>query len=144
LIPRPQEIVNWDSDPDFIEYAIDHPPAQPKGPEHIKPLKSSTATKPHIVKKSEPTDDTFLDASVSVASTASDASSVATLPSFARANWTNRFLPTLYHHFGSSRELWKLFTKGDKMLLIIQEVVNVVYPNATYRAKWGNKICAVV
>jgi len=37
-----------------------------------------------------------------------------------------------------------MFTKGDEMLLIIQEVINAVYPDNTYRAKWGDKICTAV
>lgn len=70
---------------------------------------------------------------------------VSSLPLFVRTNWVSRFLPTLYHRFGSSEEPWKLFTKGDEMLSIIQELIKAVYPdNNTYRARWGDKICAAV
>jgi hypothetical protein len=74
----------------------------------------------------------------------SDAASVNGLPDFVRANWVNRFLPTLYHRFGSSTEPWKMFTKGTEMLSIIQEVINTVYPDNTYRARWGDSICNAV
>lgn len=77
-------------------------------------------------------------------STATDAGSVSGLPAFARTGWVSRFLPTLFHRFGCSKEPWKMFTKGDEMLLIIQEVINAVYPDNTYRAKWGDQICTAV
>lgn len=68
------------------------------------------------------------------------------LPEFARADWTSRFLPTLYHRFRSSDQPWKAFTKGNEMVAIIQEVVNEVYPRHKYkyRARWGDRLCAMV
>jgi hypothetical protein len=81
---------------------------------------------------------------ISTVSTTEGSSSVPGLPNFARANWVSRFLPTLYHRFGSSKEPWKLFTKGDNMLTIIQEVVNAVYPDSRYRVKWGDNLCIAV
>lgn len=82
---------------------------------------------------------------ISTESTDADSVSVSSLPLFVRTNWVSRFLPTLYHRFGSSEEPWKFFTKGDEMLSIIQELIKAVYPdNNTYRARWGDKICAAV
>jgi hypothetical protein len=71
-------------------------------------------------------------------------SSVSGLPTFVRAGWISDFLPTLYHRFGSSKEPWKMFSKGNEMLLIIQEIINSVYPGNKYRAKWGDTICTAV
>ena len=81
---------------------------------------------------------------VSTGSSNVDTGSVSGLPSFVRADWVNGFLLTLYHRFGSSEEPWKMFTKGDEMLLVIQQVINAVYPGTKYRVKWGDKICMAV
>ena len=135
----------WDSDPDFIEYVSPEKPG-PSGHQGDKKPKSSGAVKSYATtsKKSDPIRATALP-STSSAPTSSDAStSVLILPEFARAAWTSRFLPTLYHRFGSSNKPWKMFTKGSEMLSIIQEVINAVYPDINYRAKWGDRICSVV
>lgn len=142
-----QEIVVWDSDPDFIEYK--HSPATPEGPSENKAPESKKASGPSTIVKSRTKSTIKLEPAasssfVSTLSTTTDAGSVSGLPSFVRASWISRFLPTLYHRFGSSRDPWKMFTKGDEMLLIIQEVINAVYPDITYRAKWGDKICTAV
>ena len=77
-------------------------------------------------------------------STSTDTGNVSTLPMFVCTNWVNCFLPMLYHCFGSSNKPWKMFTKGDEMLLIIQEAINTVYPGNTYRVKWGDSVCTMV
>ena len=79
-----------------------------------------------------------------ISSSSSTDSVISSLPTFARTNWVSRFLPTLYHRFGSSTDPWAMFTKGDEMLSIVQEVLNAVYPNIKYRVKWGDKICTAV
>jgi hypothetical protein len=66
------------------------------------------------------------------------------LPEFVRANWVTRFLPSFYHRFGTSIDPWNTFSKGEEMRKIIQEVVNKVYPDSMYQAKWGDKICTTV
>jgi hypothetical protein len=76
-------------------------------------------------------------------STVADAN-VFKLPEFVRADWATRFLPTLFHCFGSCVDPWEMFTKGDQMLKIIQKLVNTVYPNNNYCAKWGDQICFAV
>ena len=138
-----QEVLVWDSDPDFREYryrtATPEGPSEKKAPEDLKPSRPSSTTK-------SPTNATVKaesSTSGSLVSAAED-SSLSGLPDFVRANWASRFLPTLYHCFGSSKEPWKLFTKGDELLSIIQELINVVYPNSRYRVKWGDKICFAV
>ena len=134
-----QEVLVWDSDPDFIEYryrtATPEGPSEKKAPKDLKPSRPSTMAK-------SPTNGTVkaeFSTSGSLVSIAED-SSLSGLPNFVLANWVNRFLPMLYHRFGSSEEPWKLFTKGTEMLSIIQELINVVYPNSKYRVKWGDKI----
>ena len=70
--------------------------------------------------------------------------SVRSLPEFVRADWVSRFLPTLYHRFGASADLWNTFSKGEEMLKVIQEVVNTVFPGNVYHARWGDRICTAV
>lgn len=69
---------------------------------------------------------------------------VFSLPEFVRAAWVSRFLPTLYHRFGSCVDPWNTFSKGDDMLKIVQELINTVYPDNVYHARWGDKITYVV
>jgi len=57
------------------------------------------------------------------------------LPTFARANWSTSFLPTLYALLGSSSKPWKLYKKGSGILETAQEVINIVYPNSGYHVK---------
>jgi hypothetical protein len=135
--PWQQQVAVWDSDPDFIEY--ESSPAKPERPKSKKPSKPSTVSQSRVVKL-EPATSGSLVASAST----TDAGSVSGLPEFVRANWVGRFLPTLYHCFGSSKEPWNMFTKGREMLLIIQKVINEVYPDTNYRVKWGDKICTAV
>lgn len=131
-----QQVVEWDSDSDFIEYTHELSPEKPRR-QGNKKLISSGAVKSHAAtKKLERA------TSVNPASTSSD--SISSLPEFAHAAWSSQFLPTLYHQLGSSSEPWKLFTKGNEMLLIIQELVNTIYPGTKYRAKWGDRICSMV
>lgn len=70
--------------------------------------------------------------------------SVFSLPEFVRAGWVSRFLPTLYHRFGSCIDPWNTFSKGDDMLKIVQELINTVYPDNVYHARWGDKITYAV
>lgn len=143
--PIHQEVLVWDSDPDFIEYR--YRPATPERPSEKKAPKKPK--KPSTMAKSS-TNDTIkseaaaLGSLVSTVSSNSENGSVLGLPSFVRANWAGRFLPTLYNRFGSSKEPWKMFTKGEEMVLIVQEVINAVYPNNTYSARWGDSICITV
>lgn len=137
-----------DGDPDFTEYRYRTPtpeaPSQKNAPMSKKPSgpgpsnSAKSGTKSTV--KSEPSSSGSLVSTVSTV----DAGSLSSLPQFVRMNWISRFLPTLYHRFGSSEEPWKEFSKGEGMLLIIQEVVNEVYPGNTYQARWGDKICTAV
>ena len=120
-----QEVLVWDSDPDFIEYK--RRVEKPKGTVAESFLNKKLAIQPP--NNSAPV---FVD------------TSVLGLPEFARASWVALFLPTLYHRFGIAINPWETFTKGNKMLKIIQQVVNVVYPGNTYHARWGDKICSAV
>jgi hypothetical protein len=135
-----------DSDSDFIEYVKPRTSAGNKANAKVGVLSSV-----YNYKGTDPdqqqvevwdSDPDFIE----YKSTATDAGSVPVsgLPSFVRASWVSRFLPTLYHRFGSSEDPWKMFTKGDEMLSIIQEVVNDVYPDNRYRAKWGDHLCNAV
>lgn len=135
-----QELLVWDTDSDFIEYGTPESPSEKNAPKSKKPSKPSSTAKSrtHSNDKLEPV------GAASLVFASSDAKSVTGLPDFVRAKWINRFLPTLYHRFGSSKEPWNMFTKGDEMLSIIQEVINKVYPDNTYRARWGDSICNAV
>ena len=66
------------------------------------------------------------------------------LPPFARAAWVATFLPTLYHKFGASQEVFKHFCKCDEFTEIVQEVVKRVWPTVDYKVVWGDKICSAV
>jgi hypothetical protein len=139
----------WDSDPDFIEYKYRDSPEGPSEKKALISKKPSTTAKSRTkgAVKSEPATSGSL---VSMASTTIDtgasttSSSVSELPTFVRADWISCFLPTLYHRFGSSENPWKMFTKGGEMLLIIQELIDAVYPANRYRVKWGDKISTMV
>jgi hypothetical protein len=140
----------WDEDPDFIEYTYRSATPEAEGPSKKKASMSKKPSGPSTKAKSNTNGTVKLEPAasgslVSMVSLAKDSgSSVSGLPTFVRASWISSFLPTLYHRFGSSKEPWKMFSKGDEMLSIIQEVVNSVYPDNKYRAKWGDTICSAV
>ena len=135
----------WDSDPDFIEYELS--PKKPRRQDNQK-SKSSRAVKSHATMtknlKLECTTPSLLPLVNPGSSSTSADANISGLPEFTHAALTSWFLLTLYHYFGNSSEPWKLFTKGNKMLSIIQEVINTVYPDAKYQAKWGDRICSTV
>ena len=135
----------WDSDPDFIKYKLS--PKKPRRQDNQK-SKSSRAVKSHATMtkslKLERTTPSLLHSVNPGSSSTSADASISSLPEFTCTAWTSQFLLTLYHYFGNSSEPWKLFTKGNKMLSIIQEVINTVYPDAKYQAKWGDRICSTV
>ncbi|KAH9984631.1 hypothetical protein BJV74DRAFT_776087 [Russula compacta] len=54
---------------------------------------------------------------------------------FARVKWSTSFLPTLYRRLGSAKNPWKPYKDGSSMLDMIQEILDMVYPNSGYRAK---------
>ena len=134
-----------DSDSDFIEYVKPRTSAGNKANAKVGVLSSVYTNYKGTDQQQVEVWDSDPDF-IEYKSTATDAGSVPVsgLPSFVRANWVSRFLPTLYHRFGSSLEPWKEFSKGEEMLLVIQEVVNAVYPGNSYRAKWNDQICTTV
>ncbi|KAH9988441.1 hypothetical protein BJV74DRAFT_885329 [Russula compacta] len=62
------------------------------------------------------------------------------LPMFARVKWSTSFLPTLYCRLGSAKNPWKPYKDGSSMLDMIQEILDMVYPNSGYHVRIGDKI----
>ncbi|KAH9995455.1 hypothetical protein BJV74DRAFT_739415, partial [Russula compacta] len=54
--------------------------------------------------------------------------------------WSTSFLPTLYRRLGSAKNPWKPYKDGSSMLDMIQEILDMVYPNSGYRVRIGDKI----
>jgi hypothetical protein len=63
---------------------------------------------------------------------------------FARVKWSTSFLPTLYRRLGSAKNPWKPYKDGSSMLDMIQEILDMVYPNSGYRVRIGDKIYSMV
>jgi hypothetical protein len=54
------------------------------------------------------------------------------VPQFVSADWTTRFLPTLYHVLFCAEKPFHNFVKGSHLLNIVQQVLDVVHPNHSY------------
>ncbi|KAH9960529.1 hypothetical protein BJV74DRAFT_984234 [Russula compacta] len=61
------------------------------------------------------------------------------LPTFARARWATRFLPTLSDRLASASDSWDI-GNGANIIVIIQGVLDKVYPGSGYMVKFGDKI----
>ncbi|KIJ62153.1 hypothetical protein HYDPIDRAFT_30702 [Hydnomerulius pinastri MD-312] len=72
--------------------------------------------------------------------TITTAPELSNLPDIVRAGYLNRFLPTLYHRFGASTQPWNEFTKGAGLLHIVQEVVNICFPDACHQVLYGDAL----
>lgn len=53
-------------------------------------------------------------------------------PLFVVADWTTRFLPTLYHVLFCSEKPFHEFSRGSRFAAIVQKVLNLVHPGNTY------------
>ena len=63
------------------------------------------------------------------------------LPQFTRSSWSTIFLPTLYSRLGCATNP---FVIGADMVKVIQEVVDLVYPDSDYRVRVNDKIFTLV
>lgn len=68
-------------------------------------------------------------------------SDINTLPEFARSTWGNTFLPTLYDRLGRAPDP---FLIDADMVKVIQEVVDLSYPDSDYQVHLGDRIFALV
>jgi hypothetical protein len=64
-----------------------------------------------------------------------------TLPKFARARWSSRFLPTLYDCLGCSDNP---FVINPDLLKVVQEVVDFIYPDSVYQVRVTDKFFTLV
>jgi hypothetical protein len=65
------------------------------------------------------------------------------LPSFARAGWAARFLPTLCHRLSNARDPWDIGNGAD-MLVVLQAVFDKAYPESGYKIEYGSKVYSMV
>lgn len=118
------------------DYATPSKAAQqmPKAP---KPVKSSTSRTNVLRRESSPEPSEIVYSSPIVISS----DSLKELPQFVQAEWTTRFLPTLYHCLFASDDPFSLFSKGPDLVNTVQKVLNLVYPGTKYKVVWGSKLC---
>ncbi len=92
-------------------------------------LEAKPKSKPHSAKvKSESTA-----AEISGGSTAD----INTLPEFAHSTWGTTFLLTLYDGLGCARDP---FVIDVDMVKVIQEVIDLTYPDSNYQVRLGDRI----
>lgn len=110
---------------------------EPKTRTAVQPERGSTQKRVVIVKA---------EGSSSIDKYSDDASidDLNQLPPFARAAYASVFLPTLYHRLGCSEKPFTEFSKGDKMVAVVQEVVDLVWPHSDWEVRWGDKLCSLV
>ncbi|KAF5379424.1 hypothetical protein D9615_006622 [Tricholomella constricta] len=66
-------------------------------------------------------------------------------PKFLVKVWESQFLPTMYHLFFSSEDVFAILTKGsDELLEFITKVLDVVVPGHSYTVREGTKLYATV
>lgn len=62
------------------------------------------------------------------------------LPAWITGEWVRQYLPTLYAFFFASEQPFEHFSKTDTFVDIVQMIVHLVYPDASYTAKLGDPI----
>lgn len=60
------------------------------------------------------------------------------------ADWTTRFLPTLYHALFCSSDPFKITVKSSAIVQTVQTVLDIIHPGNSYVVEWGSKICTTV
>ncbi|EDR12027.1 uncharacterized protein LACBIDRAFT_314143 [Laccaria bicolor S238N-H82] len=118
------------------DYATPSKPAQQmsKAPKSTKP----STTRTNLVKR-ESSPGPLDVAHSSPILVSSD--SLKELPHFVQAEWTTRFLPTLYHCLFASDDPFGPFSKGPNLVNTIQNVLNLLYPGNNYKVMCGSKLC---
>lgn len=121
------------------DYATPSKPAQQitKAPKSKKPSTSHTDVSK---RESSPEPSDIVCSSPMVVSS----HSLKELPHFVQAEWTTRFLPTLYHCLFASEDPFSLFSKGPDLVNTVQKVLNLIYPGHNYKVVWGSKLCQLV
>lgn len=66
------------------------------------------------------------------------------LPGFVTGDWSNVFLPTLYHALFCSENPFESFQKSNMLIATIQHVLDTVYPGNTYVVTWDSPVCQMV
>lgn len=66
------------------------------------------------------------------------------LPQFVRAKWSTAFLPTAYHRLFCSTDPLREFNKGQSLIDILQELLDIVYEGHSYKVEWNDKIVQTV
>lgn len=65
-------------------------------------------------------------------------------PLFVLADWTTRFLPTLYHVLFCSEKPFHDFSKGSVLVATVQKVLDIVHPGNSYVVATQSKIYTTV
>ena len=97
----------------------------------LKALKASKETK-MITKAIKP---------ITEGSVSTQASDILTLPEFACTKWLTHFLPTLYDCLGCSSDP---FTPSADMITLVQAIVDVAYPDSSYRVVTNDRLITMV
>lgn len=91
---------------------------------------------PERVKHCEPSVLSSRNEEVTISATASNDSDVST---FSQAGWKTCFIPTLNHCLASASNPWDIGS-GVDIIVVIQGIIDKVYPDSGYRVKFGDKI----
>jgi hypothetical protein len=99
-----------------------------------KPESEQKSTITEVKPKSKPRSATETAAETAGVAATAD---VNTLPEFARSTWGTTFLPTLYDRLGFASDP---FLIDVDMVKVIQEVVDLAYPDSDYQVRLGDRI----
>jgi hypothetical protein len=108
------------------------------------PIALVAPTKPAVSKAKLPKaedESSTASSSNNVAVAVDTASDLNVLPEFARAAWSTSFLPTLYSRLACSNDP---FVIDLDLVTAIQEIVDIVYPNTTYKVRLNDKMYSMV
>jgi len=103
--------------------------------------KPKPKSKPHLANSKVPKDRVERRSSSVTDISAPSDHNVTVLPEFARSAWSTTFLPTLYARLGCSPDP---FVIDADMVKVIQEIVDLVYPDIEYQVQVDDKIFTMV
>jgi hypothetical protein len=141
LFPQIVHIAS-DSEAELSKKAAIRQGKQRKALKSTETLKSTKAQKPQLQEthKFEPSFDSELDTS----SKALVKGESVEKPLFVMADWTTRFLPTLYHFLFCSEKPFHEFSRGSGFTTVVQKVLSLVHPGNTYIVTTACKIYKTV
>jgi hypothetical protein len=105
--------------------------------------KSSKTTAKHPVPVKAKREPSVVSLDDGVTITTSSHSSSDGLPTFARAGWATRFIPTLGHCLANALNPWDI-GNGVDIIAIIQGVLDTAYPSSGYQVQYGDRVYSMV